>query len=402
VRDDPERYRGAMTAGSRRWNWRDALIDVAPAVGLLVVGMLDIVTGLSAPTGTASPTTAIAPVIIICGALLFRRRQPLVAFIVVVLAIVLPAWLASVALTYWGEFVPWLLAGYSVARHERRLWRPLVALVASAFTLTAIALRFPEMADPGDLLYNGAFVAAAWGLGLFAKSWAAYRDNTLRLQIERAQAEERAGVRERTRIARELHDVIAHTITVVVMQAGGARLAAAGDPAAAEAALAQIETLGRDSLAELRTLLAVLRSPDDEPGGTAPQPTLADVSELCERMRRLGLPVTLRIEGALDAVPLGVQLTAYRAVQEGLTNVLKHAGTADTEVVVDRGALGDELVVEVSSSSGTQQVRLPGAGRGLTGLRERVELIGGTVSTANRADGGFLLRVVLPVPGRPE
>ena len=388
-----------MTAGSRHWNWRDALIDVGPAVGLLVVGMLDIATGLSAPTGSAPPMTAIVPVIVVCAALLFRRRWPLAVFVVVVLTIAVPAWLASVSLTYWGEFVPWLLASYSVARHEQRLWRPLVALGASALTLAAISLRFPEMADPGDVLYNGAFLAAAWCLGLFARSWAAYRDNTLRHEIERVQAEERAGVRERARIARELHDVIAHTITVVVMQAGGARLALARDPSAAEAALAQIETLGRDSLAELRTLLAVLRSPDDEHGGTAPQPTLTDLSELCERMRRLGLPVTLRTEGALDAVPLGVQLTAYRAVQEGLTNVLKHSGTVDTDVTVDRTASGGELVVQVSSAPGTQQVRLPGAGRGLTGLRERVEVVGGTVSTATRPDGGFLLRIGLPVPG---
>lgn len=389
-----------MTPTQRPGNWRDVLVDVAPAIGLLAVGMLDIATGLTDPTGPALPTTAIVPVIVVCIALLFRRRWPTAVFAVIVLTIVVPAWLGSVALTYWGEFIPWCLSIYSVARHERLLWRPLVALGASALTLAAISLRFPEMADPGDVLYNGAFLAGAWCLGLFAKSWAAYRDNALRLEIERVQAVERAGLLERARIARELHDVIAHTITVVVMQAGGARLAAAQDPSAAVAALAQIETLGRDSLTELRALLTVLRGSDEEPDGTAPLPTLADLDGLCERMRRLGLPVTLHSHSALDAIPLGIQLTAYRVVQEGLTNVLKHSGTVDTDVTVDRSERGDELLVEVSSRTGAVTPRLPGARRGLTGLRERVELAGGTMTTRHVPDGGFLLQVGLPIPER--
>jgi signal transduction histidine kinase len=384
---------------ARRWNWRDAFIDLGPSVLLLVVGMLDISTGLSAPTGTAPPTTAIIPVILVCAALLVRRRWPLVTFGVVVLVIAVPVWLASVSLSYWGEFVPWLLAGYSVARHERRLRRALIALAGSALTLAAITLRFPEMGDPGDLLYNGAFLAAAWCLGLFAKSWATHRDDALRLEVERAQAEERAGLLERARIARELHDVIAHTITVVVMQAGGARRLAARDPAAAVPALTQIEALGRDSLAELRTLLTVLRGPDDEWPETAPQPTLADLGELCERMRHLGLPITLRVGEHLEGIPLGVQLTAYRAVQEGLTNVLKHSGPVATDVTVERIAHGG-LVVEVVSAPGRERLRLPGAGRGLAGVRERAALAGGTVAAAARSDGGFVLRVELPLAGR--
>jgi signal transduction histidine kinase len=385
---------------ARRWNWRDALIDLGPPVLLLIVGMLDIATGLSEPTGTAPPTTAIIPAIVVCAALLVRRRWPLVTFGAVVLVIAVPAWLASVSLSYWGEFVPWLLAGYSVARHEPRLWRALIALAGSALTLTAITLRFPEMGDPGDLLYNGAFLAASWGMGLFAKSWATHRDDALRLEVERAQAEERAGLLERARIARELHDVIAHTITVVVMQAGGARRLAARDPAAAVPALTQIEALGRDSLAELRTLLTVLRGPDDDEWPeTAPQPTLADLGELCERMRRLGLPITLRVGEHIEDIPLGMQLTAYRAVQEGLTNVLKHSGPVATDVTVERVVHG-ELVVEVVSAPGRERLRLPGAGRGLTGVRERAALVGGTVAAAARSDGGFVLRVELPLGGR--
>jgi len=389
-----------VAVGSRRWNWRDAVFDVAPALGFLVIGLLDIATGLSAPTGPASPTTAIVPVIVVCAALLFRRHWPLAAFVAVVLVIAVPAWLGSVALTYWGEFVPWLLASYSVTRHESRLWRSFVALAASALTLTAISLRFPEMADPGDVLYNGAFLAAAWGLGLFARSWAAYRDDTLRLEIERAQAEERAGLLERARIARELHDVIAHTITVILMQAGGARLASQSDPEAALRALSQIEALGRDSLAEPRILLAVLRRESEDDGDRAPLPDLGRVGELCERMRALGLPVAFDPGATTADLPLGVQLTAYRIVQEGLTNVIKHAGTVPTTVRLARATPSDPLVVEVANAAPEDAVvRLPGSRRGLFGLDERVASLGGRLTSGVRADGGFMLRAELPASG---
>jgi signal transduction histidine kinase len=233
-----------------------------------------------------------------------------------------------------------------------------------------------------------------WSIGRLAASWSAYRDRTLLLEFERVQAEERAEARERTRIARELHDVIAHTITVIVMQAGGARLASAGDRETAVDALARIEVLGRDSLAELRTLLQVLRDEGAE-SSTAPQPTLADVPALCGRMRSLGLPVRVRTTGGTDALPPGVQLAAYRIVQEGLTNVLKHAGIVDTQVDLQVGP--GTLLVDVANAAGGDSERVPGSGRGLIGLRERVTALGGTLTSEPQQDGGYRLSAMLPV-----
>ena len=146
----------------------------------------------------------------------------------------------------------------------------------------------------------------AFSIGLLARSWAEYRDRIIRSAAERAVAEERASHAERARIARELHDVIAHTITVIVMQAGGARLASASDPVIAASTLAQIEELGRASLAELRSLLPLLQRRTTKRPRPPPQPTLADVDELCERMRGLGLPVALQVDGDSSDVPLGL------------------------------------------------------------------------------------------------
>jgi signal transduction histidine kinase len=391
------RYRDAMIATVRRVDWRDVAMDAGPSALLLVVGLLDIATGLSQPTGSASPTTAVIPTVIVCCALAFRRRRPLATLVVIIAAIAIPPWIVPVALTYWGEFIPWLVAVYSCARHERLLLRALVALALAAATLASIGIRFPEMGDVGDVLYNAAFLAAAWTLGLFARSWAVYRDDALRAEVERAQAEERASVQERARIARELHDVIAHTITVIVVQAGGGRLAAARSPDAAVAALGQIEELGRDSLRELRALLTVLHGEEDD--GGAPQPTLGGLGDLCDRMRRLGLPVSLAMPDRTDSLPLGLQLTAYRVVQEGLTNVLKHSGAVDTEVRLGFSGPLDELLVTVVSAAGADVAAPPGAGRGLAGLRERVELMGGDLTSREGADGSFTLSARLPLRG---
>lgn len=376
--------------------WLVALFDVLPAFVLLIIGLADAVLGtLSEPIGRAASTTAIFPTVIACVALVFRRRRPMMTLTIVVLALTIPPLLTPTSLVYWGEYVPWLVAMYSSARHQRRLLA-LAGPGLSAVAMAVLALSYPMMRDPADLLYNSVLLVAAWMLGLFARSWGEYRDRTIRADLERAAAEERASRAERVRIARELHDVIAHTITVIVMQAGGARLASASDPTIAATTLAQIESLGRESLAELRSLLPLLRDGSDEiPSG--PQPTLTDITGLCERMRELGLPVTLAQDGTTDAVPLGLQLTGYRVVQEGLTNVMKHAGRVDTSVLVRCSGSPSLLTIEVASGAPSGTPTIDGAGSGLVGLEERVRLAGGTFSAHRSNDDGFLLRVELPL-----
>jgi signal transduction histidine kinase len=393
-----------MVGGRRRWwreHWLDVIFDGAPPLLLLSLGVIDALTGsLAVPIGDAPVASALVPGAIACLALLLRRYRPLLTLGIVLLAALLPPLLVPTTLTYWDEFVVWMVALYSCARH-RGPAAAFVALGASAVGMVVLPFEFAELRDAGDLLFNSMLLAAAFGIGLLARSWAASREGMLRAALDRAMAEERASRRERARIARELHDVIAHTITVIVMQAGGARLASRSDPVIAVSTLAQIEELGRTSLAELRSLLPLLSEDVDEPS-TAPQPTLESVPVLCERMRGLGLPVSFEADGDIREIPLGLQLTAYRAVQEGLTNVIKHSGMVDTSVRVSRRPETATLTVDVRNRVPTADSRrgivgLGGTGRGLRGLQERVRLAGGEFSAGPSGQEEFALHVELPI-----
>ncbi|MCX7522299.1 histidine kinase [Microbacterium sp. STN6] len=378
-----------------RWGWRNLLYDVAPPVVLLALGLIDVFTeSLAIVVGSAPAVTAILPGAIACLALLIRRYRPLTTVVIILLAVLLPPLVLPTSLTYWDEFMTLVIAVYSCGRHLRRGWA-FVGLGVAAVGMAILPFEFADMRNAGDILYNSLMLAVAFGIGLLARSWTGYRERSLREAAERAVAEERASQAERARIARELHDVIAHTITVIVMQAGGARLASATDPAIAASTLAQIEELGRASLAELRTLLPLLRA-DGEATSMPPQPTLADVTALCERMRGLGLAVELVTDGDTSALPLGLQLTAYRVVQEGLTNAMKHAPSAETGVRIRHILEPALLTVDVSSTGPAAPSPLPGAGRGLAGIRERVLLAGGTFGAGAHA-AGFLLHVELPL-----
>lgn len=394
-----------MLGNLRRWwgsHWRDVIFDGTPPVILLVLGVVDSLTGVfTEPVGDAPVVTSLVPGVIACLALVFRRYRPLLTLVIVLLALVLPTLFLPTSLTYWDEFMVWVVALYSCGRHAPR---PIafIGLGVSAAVMVILPFEFADLRDAGGILFNSVMLAVGFSTGMLARSWAGYRERIIRSATERAVAEERASRRERVRIARELHDVIAHTITVIVMQAGGARLASAADPAIAVATLAQIEDLGRTSLAELRTLLPLLREGDDDPPA-APAPTLGHVAELCERMRGLGLPVELRDDGRTDDVPLDLQLTAYRVVQEGLTNVVRHSGMVDTEVRIARHDDPDRLSVEVENQipvgaalRDRSSTGILGTGRGLRGLDERVRLAGGDFGAGARG-AGFLLHAELPI-----
>ncbi|MEO6827053.1 MAG: histidine kinase [Microbacteriaceae bacterium] len=376
-------------------HWPTVLYDVAPPAFLLTLGLVDVYTGaLTTPIGTAPPTTSIIPGTLACAALVIRRRLPLVTLTIVLVVIAVPPLILPTSLNYWNELVVWLVALYSCARHLRRSVA-LAGLALSGLGLLLLALEFAEIRDPGELVYNSVLLVVAFAIGLLARSWSEYRDRVGRASAERAVAEERASRAERDRIARELHDVLAHTITVIVLQAGGARLASVSEPAIAIAALERIEQLGRASLSELRTLLPLLQEGEGD-AATSPQPTLAGVAGLCERMRGLGFPVTLDEAGDTEDLPLGVQLTGYRIVQEGLTNVVKHSGRAGATVSICRAEETMLLTIEVASRLQAVRPSVPGAGRGLNGLRARVELSGGTMTAGAQSDGRFLLHAELP------
>ena len=236
-----------------------------------------------------------------------------------------------------------------------------------------------------------------------------YAGRRLRLRRERAEQlrqEQEAQARrivaeERTRIARELHDVVAHRVSLMTVQAGAARMVAADDPEAALRAMGAVEIAGRQALDELRHLLGVLRPDAHLAGGRMveeqPQPGLADLPQLVEQTRQAGVDVSLATDGLPQALPARVELSAYRIVQESLTNVVKHAGPdARTDVRVTSD--GRCLIVEVTDD-GLGATVLPGASHGIVGMRERALLLGGSLDVGPRPAGGFRVLAQLPIEG---
>ncbi len=223
----------------------------------------------------------------------------------------------------------------------------------------------------------------------------AYRESAERLDAEREQRALTAAVRERTRIARELHDVIAHSVSVMVIQAGGARTVMDSEPERAETSLRAVERAGREALAEMRRLLGVLDSGKD-PRALAPQPGLADIEDLVSRTRSAGLDTKLLVEGEPTIVSPALDLCAYRIVQEALTNAIKHAGPARATVRL-RWAL-DALEMEIADD-GRGPIAVNGAagGHGIAGMRERAGLHGGEIQAGAGASGGFAVQARLPL-----
>jgi signal transduction histidine kinase len=208
---------------------------------------------------------------------------------------------------------------------------------------------------------------------------------------ERDVATREAVVEERARIARELHDVIAHHVSMIVLQAGAERRVL--DDGSTREVLETIEQVGRGALTETRRLLGMLRADADEP--LAPQPGLDDVPTLVGQLREVGLPVDLHVEGERRELPVGIELSAYRIVQEALTNALKHAGDASTTVHVRYGP--NSLELEIADDGNGNASRVSGGGHGLVGMRERVALYGGRFEASPDPQGGFVVRVRLPV-----
>jgi signal transduction histidine kinase len=206
---------------------------------------------------------------------------------------------------------------------------------------------------------------------------------------------------ERVRIARELHDVIAHSVSLMGVQAGAVERVLERDPEHARESLRSIQSTARESVGELRRLLGILRA-DQEPAGLAPQPGLSRLTALVDESRRAGVAAELTVEGEARPLPAGIELSAYRVVQEALTNVRKHAPGASTRVLLTYGSTELELLVRsaaVAPSNGAASG--PGTGHGLVGMRERVALYGGSLDAHPEPGGGFVVRARLPVEVAP-
>jgi signal transduction histidine kinase len=324
----------------------------------------------------------------------FRRRWPLALLAAFVAATVANFWLPDAGEgEAFGVLV--LIGLYSAGAHtEGRQFMAAVVLSIALWIL--ITASDPDGLYLGGLVFFGIVVFAPFVVGRLIRA-RRQREQLLEeravvLEREREERARAAVADERVRIARELHDVVAHAISVIVLQARGGRKQLDADPRQASHALDAIEETATVALTEMRRLLGLLRESDEELA-LAPQPTLARVEELVRQVREAGLPVELSVEGEPAALPPGVDLSAYRIVQEALTNVLKHAAPCTARVRVRYG--DDELDLEISDD-GEGAVNGKGTGHGLTGIRERVAVFGGKVDAGARPGGGYTVRARLP------
>jgi signal transduction histidine kinase len=341
------------------------------------------------------------------GALYWRRSQPLLVLGVTLIASALSTGFVLLELVGAADLelvgFAMLIALYTVGRYATDDRWSQIGL-GGVFAVIALSLALEDGAAHPRPDAGVTVVEIGFGFVVAFVVW--YLGRRLRLRAERAselereQAAEarRAIAEERTRIARELHDVVAHRVSLMTVQAGAAKTVAADDLEGAVQAMEAVEEAGRQALSELRHLLDVLR-PEAEVDGLVPQPGLADVPRLVAQFEEAGLNVSLTMHGARTDLPARVDLSAYRIVQEALTNVLKHAGpTTRAEV---RLSMDDRGVAIEVLDDGHGDTMLPGSGQGIVGMHERSQLLGGSLEAGPRSSGGFQVVAHLPIGKEP-
>ena len=376
----------------------DRAWDVALTAVLLFFLTGDVFTGSF--DGTAF-VPCFAAVLLIALLPLIRRRAPLTAIYGWTLATVVLGWGYEAADNFIAPILGLFIFPYNAGlRTPGR--RAYAALPAIWVTAAASALTNPTVVW-GDLVFPAVFGTLFWLVGRAIASrsrlTAELHEAAVRAGEELELDATRAVADERRRIAREMHDVVAHSVSMMVVQAGGARRILDREPERAIAAAELIERTGREALAEMRHLLGILHG--DRAAAYAPQPTLAKVDGLMERARAAGLPVALAVSGERPELPPGLDLAAYRVLQEALTNVIKHGGAAPTEVRVHYRPDAVEVLV-TDQGDGVLDARLEGGGQGLVGMRERVRMFGGELHAGARDGGGFQVAVRLPLEGEAE
>ncbi len=396
----------------------------AVAIDVLIAAMFAAATLISKIYGSAGAGLVVAALMLL--ALAFRRRYPLAAFLfVLVLAVATKSRPSDVI------FLALIFAGYSAAMHSRFRGAALLTLTPAGLLVAVvfwsqpitslICLRYkavPFACGPGAPLAGlrnvaGPVAARAGGVLVLvslvsiavvgAVMYAG--DRIRRMQAEHAAETQRALEAERARIASELHDVVTHNVSVMIVQAGAARQVLSESPGKARNALLAVEASGRAAMTELRHLLGLLSPAGPAGGGSLaeqdlrPQPGLQQLQPLLERVAAAGLPVRLDVSERRYDLPPGLDLAAFRVVQEALTNVLKHAGEAPTTVRIDYGE--SALTVDVANAPGSSPIPVPaipaGNGRGLIGLQERISLYSGELHAGPRPGGGWRVRARFPV-----
>ncbi|MFI1359705.1 sensor histidine kinase [Streptomyces sp. NPDC020898] len=358
--------------------------------------------------GADEPAATVLVMLLLCLVIALRRRMP--ERMLVLAAVVGLAQLALDVEPLPANFAM-LVIVYTVAVSGPR-WASRFALIGGMVAAPLAQLRWPEResSTAGNLalmVFLTVPFALAWVLGDSLRTRRAYfaqlEERAARLEREREAQAKVAVAAERARIARELHDVVAHNVSVMVVQADGAAYVLDSAPDQAKKALETISGTGRQALAEMRRLLGVLRTGEhQESGEYVPQPDVEQLDELIEQCRTAGLPVDFKVEGTPRPLPSGVELTAYRIVQEALTNTRKHGGPntgASVRLVYFDDGLG--LLVEDDGKGAPHELYEEGGpdgqGHGLIGMRERVGMVGGTLDAGPRPGGGFRISALLPL-----
>ncbi len=381
---------GTSTAGAARVPLMAPTADVALAAGLTLLAGAEVALGLSSRLW---PDAAIAAFVTVPVAV--RRTLPLVGTLTICGALLLFAATGGKNSQYIFLLVAVLVMLYSLGAYGSGRQRGIGLALALAAAITS------ALADKGhgvsDAIFAAGVVGVPWTVGVIShrreRATSALRDHTEQLEREQAARERAAVAAERDRIARELHDIVAHAVTLMVLQANAGDRQLDSDPRAAHQAFAVIRDSGKSALAELRRMLELLHG-DRPADGVTPQPSLADIELLVERARRAGIGVDLHLDLDRD-VPESVGVAAYRLVQEALTNANRHAHGAQVRVQVSRH--DDALRVSVLNGRGEPLPDAEGSGYGLAGMRERVKVFGGRLSACGTDDGGFSVEVILPL-----
>jgi signal transduction histidine kinase len=381
-----------------RDNWFELLIG---ALG--VVAMIELIVGRNSPGAPSTSLRYAVPVVGLLVAPLFaRRRFPFAA----------PAayWVAASAISFFdGVLIPFMVSLFPIglvaafllgnSRDAHRAWAGLAIVLGG---ITTVVYNIPGHLT-AELIVIPVDFGIAWAAGFTLRERAekaeAAETRAIQAERDRETATRIAVAEERARIARELHDVVAHSVSVMVVQSGAARRVLDDDPDQAMEALGEVERSGRQALSELRRLLGLMRDGDDGAAAREPQPTLAGIDDLIRRARDAGLPTELRHEGEPFALPMGCDLAAYRVVQEALTNSLKHAGAGAHAKVLLRWT-EKELELDITDTGNGLAAAGPDLdgplGQGLVGMRERVALCGGDMQAGPRWNGGFRVRATIP------
>ncbi|PWI20208.1 two-component sensor histidine kinase [Streptomyces sp. Act143] len=385
--------RWGEAANTSRWPWRSTVL-----ITVFVLGGSRFAAQQQVDERASLDAFARVLLVVAAGLLLWRHRYPVLVVLGTAAATML---YLGAGYAYGPVFVAFAVACFSavVAGHRTAAWTALGVLGVGHVLVGHWLYRWLPPSGDEAAAWGSEGVVAAWGVAIVAVAELARtrREQWVRERAERAQAARRRADEERLRIARELHDVLAHSISVINVQAGVGLALLDSDPEQARTALTTIKAASKEALGEVRQVLDTLRTPGDAP--RTPAPGLDRLPELVAQAASAGL--TVAVEGAPPELPPGTDLAAFRIVQEALTNVVRHSGSRHARVHVDAGD-GTTLRLRIDDDGPATGAEAGGSGNGLAGMRERAAALGGTIEAGPRPDGGYRVLAVLPLRARAE